>query len=149
MAVSRENQRRAGARRARSAPATACDTAAASGAMAETIPPSLVLIAIASVTGVSISALFTGGLLPGVVLAVAFGAGTMTLSLYSLHVVMRTDDVWPPEEPSAYVSHVVVLLTIGAGLRLLGRRGPLEVVAGLPVRLARRAALPQRSGTNR
>ncbi len=44
---------------------------AASGAMAETIPPSLVLIAIASVTGVSISALFTGGLLPGVVLGVA------------------------------------------------------------------------------
>ncbi len=44
---------------------------AASGAMAETIPPSLVLIAIASVTGVSISALFTGGLLPGVVLAIA------------------------------------------------------------------------------
>jgi tripartite ATP-independent transporter DctM subunit len=44
---------------------------AASGAMAETIPPSLVLIAIASVTGVSIAALFTGGLLPGVVLAVA------------------------------------------------------------------------------
>jgi tripartite ATP-independent transporter DctM subunit len=44
---------------------------AASGAMAETIPPSLVLIAIASVTGVSIAALFTGGLLPGVVLAIA------------------------------------------------------------------------------
>ena len=44
---------------------------AASGAMAETIPPSLVLIAIASVTGVSVAALFTGGLLPGIVLAVA------------------------------------------------------------------------------
>jgi tripartite ATP-independent transporter DctM subunit len=44
---------------------------AASGAMAETIPPSLVLIAIGSVTGVSIAALFTGGLLPGVVLALA------------------------------------------------------------------------------
>ncbi|WP_237479932.1 TRAP transporter large permease subunit [Lichenibacterium dinghuense] len=44
---------------------------AASGAMAETIPPSLVLIAIASVTGVSVSALFTGGLLPGLVLAAA------------------------------------------------------------------------------
>jgi tripartite ATP-independent transporter DctM subunit len=38
---------------------------AASGAMAETIPPSLVLITIGSVTGVSIAALFTGGLLPG------------------------------------------------------------------------------------
>lgn len=43
---------------------------AASGAMSETIPPSLVLITIGSVTGVSIAALFTGGLLPGVVLAV-------------------------------------------------------------------------------
>jgi tripartite ATP-independent transporter DctM subunit len=43
----------------------------ASGAMSETIPPSLVLITIGSVTGVSIAALFTGGLLPGAVLAVA------------------------------------------------------------------------------
>ena len=44
---------------------------AASGAMAETIPPSIVLIIIGSVTGVSIAALFTGGILPGVVLAMA------------------------------------------------------------------------------
>jgi tripartite ATP-independent transporter DctM subunit len=44
---------------------------ATSGAMAETIPPSIVLIIIGSVTGVSISALFTGGLLPGIVLAIA------------------------------------------------------------------------------
>jgi tripartite ATP-independent transporter DctM subunit len=42
---------------------------AASGAMSETIPPSLVLITIGSVTGVSIAALFTGGLMPAVVLA--------------------------------------------------------------------------------
>jgi len=46
----------------------------ASGAMSETIPPSLVLITIGSVTGVSIAALFTGGLLPGFVLAIALGA---------------------------------------------------------------------------
>jgi len=39
--------------------------------MSETIPPSLVLITIGSVTGVSIAALFTGGLLPGLVLALA------------------------------------------------------------------------------
>jgi tripartite ATP-independent transporter DctM subunit len=44
---------------------------AASGAMSETIPPSLVLITIGSVTGVSIAALFTGGLVPGLVLAIA------------------------------------------------------------------------------
>jgi tripartite ATP-independent transporter DctM subunit len=44
---------------------------AASGAMAETIPPSVVLIVIGSVAGVSIAALFTGGLLPAAVLALA------------------------------------------------------------------------------
>ncbi|HLZ01447.1 MAG TPA: TRAP transporter large permease subunit [Bradyrhizobium sp.] len=43
---------------------------AATGAQTETIPPSLVLITIGSVTGVSISALFTGGLLPSIVLAI-------------------------------------------------------------------------------
>jgi tripartite ATP-independent transporter DctM subunit len=42
----------------------------ATGAQTETIPPSIVLITVGSVTGVSISALFTGGLLPGVVLAI-------------------------------------------------------------------------------
>ncbi len=46
----------------------------ATGAQTETIPPSLVLITIGSVTGVSISALFTGGLLPGVVLAITLSA---------------------------------------------------------------------------
>ncbi|WP_429334555.1 TRAP transporter large permease subunit [Paraburkholderia sp. 35.1] len=43
-------------------------------AMSETIPPSLVLITIGSVTGVSIAALFTGGFMPAVVGAVALAA---------------------------------------------------------------------------
>ena len=43
----------------------------ASGAMSETIPPSLVLITIGSVTGVSIAGLFTGGLLPALIAAIA------------------------------------------------------------------------------
>jgi tripartite ATP-independent transporter DctM subunit len=47
---------------------------AATGAQTETIPPSLVLITIGSVTGVSIAALFTGGLLPGLVLAITLSA---------------------------------------------------------------------------
>jgi len=41
---------------------------AAAGAQTETVPPSLVLITIGSVTGVSIAALFTGGLLPALLL---------------------------------------------------------------------------------
>ncbi|WP_293863294.1 TRAP transporter large permease subunit [uncultured Alsobacter sp.] len=44
---------------------------AATGAQTETVPPSLVLITIGSVTGVSIAALFTAGLLPALLL----GAG--------------------------------------------------------------------------
>jgi tripartite ATP-independent transporter DctM subunit len=47
---------------------------AATGAQTETIPPSLVLITIGSVTGVSIAALFTGGLLPGLVLGLVLCA---------------------------------------------------------------------------
>jgi tripartite ATP-independent transporter DctM subunit len=47
---------------------------AASGAMSETIPPSIVLITIGSVTGVSIAGLFTGGLLPAAILALALAA---------------------------------------------------------------------------
>ncbi len=43
----------------------------ASGAQTETIPPSLVLITIGSVTGVSIAALFTGDMLPGLVMGLA------------------------------------------------------------------------------
>lgn len=43
----------------------------ASAVMSETIPPSIVLITVGSVTGVSIAALFTGGLFPAVVGMVA------------------------------------------------------------------------------
>jgi tripartite ATP-independent transporter DctM subunit len=46
----------------------------ATGAQTETIPPSLVLLTIGSVTGVSIAALFTGGMLPGVVLGLTLCA---------------------------------------------------------------------------
>ena len=34
--------------------------------------------------------------------AIVFGAGTMTLSLYTLHVVMRTEYVLPEETPSSF-----------------------------------------------
>jgi tripartite ATP-independent transporter DctM subunit len=44
---------------------------AATGAQTETVPPSIVLLTIGAVCGVSINALFTGGLLPSVVLGLA------------------------------------------------------------------------------
>jgi uncharacterized membrane protein len=72
---------------------------------------------------------------------VLFGAGAMTLTLYVLHVVMRTDDVWPAEEPSTYVWHVVVVLWIGSVFAALRRRGPLEWLVGwVPDRIRGRAS---------
>lgn len=70
-------------------------------------------------------------------LAVLFGAGTMTLTLYSLHAVMRTPAVWPPEEPGSYLWHVLVLLGVGMVYVALGRRGPLEDAVGFPFRALR------------
>jgi tripartite ATP-independent transporter DctM subunit len=51
---------------------------AATGAQTETIPPSLILITIGSVTGISIAALFTGGLLPGLVVGLILCAMTFS-----------------------------------------------------------------------
>lgn len=47
---------------------------AATGAQTETVPPSLVLITIGSVTGVSIAALFAGGLVPALIVGIALCA---------------------------------------------------------------------------
>jgi hypothetical protein len=62
--------------------------------------------------------------------AIVFGAGTMTLSLYSLHVVMRTEQIWPAEEPSSFGWHVLVLLSVGALFVAARQRGPLEAAVG-------------------
>lgn len=62
-------------------------------------------------------------------LAVLFGAGTMTLTLYTLHVVLRTDLLWPPDHGAEALRwHALVLLWVGAVLVALERRGPLESV---------------------
>jgi len=63
------------------------------------------------------------------VVSIVFGAGTMTLTLYSLHVLLRTDLLWPPDE-GAYAQHALVLLAIGAVFVGVGCRGPLERLVG-------------------
>lgn len=74
-------------------------------------------------------------------LAVLFGAGTMTLTLYSLHVVLRTPGVLPVGLAESYLFHVLVLLAIGMAYVALGRRGPLERLVALAVRSANRRRL--------
>ncbi|HEY1411054.1 MAG TPA: TRAP transporter large permease subunit [Rhodopila sp.] len=61
-------------RRRGSAPGELVAQLAASAAMSETIPPSLVLIIVGAVTGVSTSALFDGGLLPAAFAAMGLAA---------------------------------------------------------------------------
>lgn len=81
---------------------------AAAAAMSETIPPSLVLIAVGSVTGVSIAALFAGGLLPALVLALA------------LAVVSWFRSGGSKPENATRVSAAVVMRTFAYGLPALG-----------------------------
>ena len=75
-------------------------------------------------------------------LAVALGAGTATLTLYSLHVWLRTPDLLDGEGYATFAAHVGVISLAGAALVAAGRRGPLEWVTGW---LARRAAGTGRS----
>jgi tripartite ATP-independent transporter DctM subunit len=53
---------------------------ACSAAMADTIPPSIVLITLGSVTGISIASLFTAGLIPALVLAASLAVVTFAQS---------------------------------------------------------------------
>jgi hypothetical protein len=66
-------------------------------------------------------------------LAVGFGAGTMTLSLYSLHVLLHTPE-WPPVDYdlTAFGAHTAVVLVVGAGFVAARQRGPLEWVVRVP-----------------
>lgn len=65
---------------------------AATGAQTETIPPSLALIAISSAAGVSISALFIGGLVPALVVGIVLCSFVWYKS--------RTSDVQRAERPA-------------------------------------------------
>ena len=88
--------------------------------LAQTIGSALLVI------GVALLVLGSVGDLAARALAVLFGAGTMTLTLYTLHLVMKTPAVPPAETPDSYVVHVLVLLGVGAVFVALGLRGPLE-----------------------
>jgi hypothetical protein len=64
------------------------------------------------------------------VLAVVFGAGAMTLTLYTLHVWLRQEGRWDGNQLSDYLGQVALVLAVGAGVRMAGRRGPLEFLVG-------------------
>lgn len=95
--------------------------------LAQTIGSAMVVIALC---------LALGWLLPSIA-HVLFGAGAMTLTLYSVHVLLRVQ-VWNGESTATYVGQVLAALVTGAVFRLLRRRGPLESVVGSASRAVRR-----------
>ncbi len=62
------------------------------------------------------------------VFAIAFGAGAMALTLYSLHICMLTPSLLPPGAPDSYRTQVVIVVGIGALFALARLKGPLEYV---------------------
>jgi hypothetical protein len=78
------------------------------------------------------------------VCSVLFGAGAMTLTLYSLHVVLRNEGWWDGDDRGTYVGQVVLVLAIGAGFRWGGHRGPLELFLGELSSAARNAVSGRR-----
>lgn len=74
------------------------------------------------------ASLMVASMLPRVA-AVAFGAGAMTLTLYSTHLLLRLPDLLPEDDTRTFLIHVAVVTGVGAAYRVLGWSGPLERAA--------------------
>ena len=94
----------------------------ASAVMSETIPPSIVLITVGSVTGVSIAALFTGGLLPAVV-------GMIALSVVVYFQTRHEDVSQAPTFTAAEKFRLFLISIPGLGLPVVIRTAVVEGVA--------------------
>jgi tripartite ATP-independent transporter DctM subunit len=115
---------------------------AASGAMTETIPPSLVLITIGSVTGVSIAGLFTGGLLPAAVCTLALvllcyrrsrGDDMTGVTRAPLRTVLRTGLIAVPALVLPFLIRAAVVEGIATATEVSTVGVAYAVVAGLLV----------------
>lgn len=95
--------------------------------LAHTIGSAMVVISLCLLLGIAVPR----------VAAVVFGAGAMTLTLYTVHVVLRMPQFWPEDGVGTFLRHVALVLCVGALFRLLGARGPLE---SLVARRSRAAA---------
>jgi tripartite ATP-independent transporter DctM subunit len=94
----------------------------ASGAMSETIPPSIVLITIGSVTGVSITALFVGGLLPALV-------GLIMMGLVVWYQTRREDMSGVVRAGRAQIARLLVVALPALALPFIIRTAVVEGVA--------------------
>ncbi len=84
--------------------------------LAQTIGSALVVISVS---------LLLGRRLPRT-MAVVAGAGAMTLTLYSCHLVLRSPGLLSDPGTSSFLTHVAIVMGAGAVYRLAGQSGPFE-----------------------
>ncbi|HEY0294417.1 MAG TPA: TRAP transporter large permease subunit [Bordetella sp.] len=94
----------------------------ATGAQTETVPPSLVLITIGSVTGVSVAALFAGGLLPSLLLG-------LMLCVYVGYKARRQTTGVSPRAGFAHVRRIFVRALPAIALPFVIRYAVVEGIA--------------------
>ena len=73
------------------------------------------------------------------VFAVVFGAGAMPLTLYSLHVVLRSPGLLDDDDAAVFWLHVLTVTLVGSWFRALGLKGPLEAAVTRAAGVVRRA----------
>lgn len=98
--------------------------------LAHTIGTSLLVIALC----------VAAGRVAPTALALLFGAGAMTLTLYTAHVALRTEGMWDADTMGTFLGQVAAVLLVGAAYRLARRRGPLEAAVAGGQEVVRRAA---------
>ncbi|MBC3763961.1 heparan-alpha-glucosaminide N-acetyltransferase domain-containing protein [Quadrisphaera oryzae] len=86
------------------------------------------------------AALLVGRAVPWLLAPLA-GAGAMTLTLYSLHVVTSLPTGEVLGQYGSWLFHAAAAVVVGLAFREAGRRGPLEAVAAAATRAARARVL--------
>lgn len=104
----------------------------APGALAMLIPPSLMFILYSAVTGVSVAALFAGGILPGTILALLMAMYIIVTATLRPSVAPRTDERFTWGEKFRSLVHIIpaiLLIFTILGVIYTGIATPTEAAA--------------------
>ena len=113
-------------------PAFATGSVVAPGALAMLIPPSLMFILYSAVTGTSVAALFAGGIVPGILLAVLMAGYIIVVATIRPENAPRTDERYTWAEKLASLRNVIpaiLLIVCILGAIYTGFATPTEAAA--------------------
>ncbi|SMY11097.1 TRAP transporter large permease [Brevibacterium jeotgali] len=113
-------------------PSFATGAVVASGALAMLIPPSLMFILYSSVSGVSIGALFAGGIVPGLVLATLMALFVLTMATLKPEIAPRAEEgiTWKQRlDAMVKVAPALILIIIVLGSIYTGIATATEAAA--------------------